>query len=123
MKKTSNTSRNRGLLDMAMDMHDDQTGLTMDDEQLRAQVFAFLFAGQESTSVTMAWTLYELAKYPDMQEKIREEANKVLSDGTYFLVFVDNVEKHKKLSRPTVVGTYTKMSLHWGAINHLDTQE
>lgn len=86
-------------MDMAMDMHDDQTGLTMDDEQLRAQVFAFLFAGQESTSVTMAWTLYELAKYRDMQEKIREEANEVLRDGTYlmiFLVFVDNVEKHKK---------------------------
>ena len=53
----------------------------MDDEQLRAQVFTFLFAGHETTSVSMSWTLYELAKYPEIQEKIRREANEVLGDG------------------------------------------
>ena len=52
----------------------------MDDKQLRAQVFTFLFAGHETTSVTMAWTSYEVAKYPEMQEKIRKEVSEVLGD-------------------------------------------
>ena len=81
MKATGKASAPRDLLDVVMDMHDDQTGLTMDDEQLRAQVFMFLFGGHDTTSVSMAWTLYALAKYPEMQKKIREEANVVLGDG------------------------------------------
>ncbi len=68
-------------------MVDDQTGFGMDDEQLRAQVFTFLFAGHETTGVSMSWTLYELAKYPEIQEKIRKEANEVLGDGMYFIIF------------------------------------
>jgi len=28
----------------------------------------------------MAWTSYELAKYPEMQEKIRKEVSEVLGD-------------------------------------------
>ena len=69
-----------------MDMADDQTGARMDDDQLRALVFTFLFAGHETTGVGMSWTLYELAKYPKIQEKIRKEANEVLGDGTYPLL-------------------------------------
>ena len=71
-----------------MDMHDDETGLAMDDEQLRAQVFTFLFAGHETTSVSMSWTLYELAKYPEIQEKIRKEANEVLGNGKWSVLFM-----------------------------------
>jgi len=118
LKKTSNTSRNRDLLDMAMDMPDDQTGLTMDDEQLCAQVFAFLFAGQESTSVTMAWTLYELAKYPDMQEKIREEANEVLGDGSVVtwakldeLHYLGNVIKESMRLYPAAADVFREAAL------------
>ena len=81
MKEMGRQPARRDLLDIAMDMADDQTGARMDDEQLRALVFTFLFAGHETTSVSMCWTLYELAKYPQIQEKIRKEANQVLGDG------------------------------------------
>lgn len=74
-----------------MDMVDDQTGMKMDDEQLRAQVFTFLFAGHETTSASMSWTLYELAKQPEIQEKIRKEANEVLGDGTYSIPIFSEV--------------------------------
>ena len=88
MKETGRQPARRDLLDIAMDMADDQTGARMDDDQLRALVFTFLFAGHETTGVGMSWTLYELAKYPKIQEKIRKEANEVLGDGTYPLLVV-----------------------------------
>ena len=76
----------RNLLDIAMDMVDDRTGTRLDDYQLRALVFTFLFAGHETTGVSMSWTLYELAKQPQIQEKTRKEANEVLGDGMYCLL-------------------------------------
>lgn len=83
-KHSGKVSCPRNLLDIAMDMYDDQTGL--DDEQLRAQVFTFLAAGHETTSVSMSWTLNELAKHPRIEEKIRTEANEVPGDGRYKIV-------------------------------------
>ena len=67
---------------------------SLDDEQLRAQVFALLAAGHETTSVSMSWTLNELEKYPGIQEKIRTEANEVLGDGRYTIV---SMLQHKLL--------------------------
>lgn len=82
MREMGRQAARRDLLDIAMDMVDEQTGARMDDDQLRALVFTFLFAGHETTGVSMSWTLYELAKCPKIQEKIRKEANEVLGDGT-----------------------------------------
>ena len=41
-----------------------------------------MVAGHETTSVSLAWTLYELAKGPQIQAKVREEINSVLCDST-----------------------------------------
>jgi len=99
----------RNLLDIAMDMVDDRTGTRLDDYQLRALVFTFLFAGHETTGVSMSWTLYELAKYPQIQEKIRKEANEVLGDGTEItwakldeLQYLSNVIKESMRLHPVV---------------------
>lgn len=56
-------------------MHDG-TNLTMDE--LSAQCFVFFLAGFETSSTTMSFALYELAKNPDLQQKLREEVNIVL---------------------------------------------
>ena len=41
-----------------------------------------MVAGHETTSVALAWTLYELAKKPQIQVELREEINSVLRGGT-----------------------------------------
>lgn len=45
--------------------------------ELAAQCFVFYVAGFETTSSTMSFCLYELAKNPDVLQKVQEEVDKV----------------------------------------------
>lgn len=101
------------LLDLLMDQYDEETGAGMDDELLRAQVFTFMLAGHETTSVSMMWTLYELARHPDVAEKIRDEIRVVLKDSSEItwtklaeMKFLGNVIKESlRLHSPTAMTT------------------
>jgi cytochrome P450 family 6 len=50
--------------------------VTMD--VVAAQAFVFFLAGFETTSATMTFCLYEMALYPDIQERVRNEIDAVL---------------------------------------------
>ena len=54
--------------------------LTKDD--LLATVIDVLFAGVDTTSNTMQWVLYMMAKNPDKQDILRQEVLSVLGDAT-----------------------------------------
>ncbi|EPQ55474.1 cytochrome P450 [Gloeophyllum trabeum ATCC 11539] len=43
------------------------------DEELYAQMRVILFAGHETTSNSLAWALWELAKHPEIQTRLRKE--------------------------------------------------
>ena len=90
-----------------MDQYDEETGATMDDELLRAQVFTFMLAGHETTSVSMTWTLYELARHPDIAEQVREEIQLAMKDSSEMtweklaeLKFLGNVIKESLRLHP-----------------------
>ncbi|KAI8580599.1 hypothetical protein K450DRAFT_299354 [Umbelopsis ramanniana AG] len=51
----------------------DENDLGLTDENIRDQVITFLIAGHETTSNTLAWTLYELSRHPEIEEKILQE--------------------------------------------------
>ncbi|KAH8402288.1 hypothetical protein KR009_010990, partial [Drosophila setifemur] len=53
-------------------------GLTL--EQMAAQAFVFFIAGFETSSSTMSFCLYELALQTDIQQRVREEIDRVLSE-------------------------------------------
>ncbi|KAL4428351.1 hypothetical protein ABPG75_002440 [Micractinium tetrahymenae] len=57
-----------------------QTGQPLSDIDICAQLFTFLLAGYETTSLALSYTLYLLAKHPDIQRRAREEVD-ALGEG------------------------------------------
>ena len=53
---------------------------TFSDEEILANVFTLLLAGEDTTSHTMAWTIWSLASMPEVQARWAEEAQRVLGD-------------------------------------------
>jgi cytochrome P450 len=56
---------------------------TFDDEEILANVFTLLLAGEDTTSHTMAWTISALATMPEVQARWAEEARDVLGEDLY----------------------------------------
>ncbi|CAH3015399.1 unnamed protein product [Porites evermanni] len=56
----------------------DENGKGLSDEEIVGEVMTFMFAGHDTTASVIAWTLYNLAKYPEHQEKCRQEVDEVV---------------------------------------------
>ncbi|CAH1269684.1 CYP27A1 [Branchiostoma lanceolatum] len=54
------------------------TGTDVTKKDLYATVTELLLAGVDTTSNTMVWTLYELARHPDLQDRLHREVTSVL---------------------------------------------
>ena len=58
-----------------------KTKLMMTDEEVVANSVGFLLAGNETTAVTLSFASYELALYPDIQEKLQSEIDTYFEDN------------------------------------------
>uniref|UniRef100_A0A9L0RRA6 Cytochrome P450 family 2 subfamily S member 1 n=1 Tax=Equus caballus TaxID=9796 RepID=A0A9L0RRA6_HORSE len=67
------------LLKMAQEEQDPNTEFT--DENMLMTVTYLLFAGTMTVSTTVRYTLLLLLKYPEVQERVREELTRELGDG------------------------------------------
>lgn len=60
----------------------DETGQGLTDREIRDEVDTFTFAGHDTTASSICWTLFALAKYPKIQQQVRDEINNILMDRT-----------------------------------------
>ncbi|KAJ8940738.1 hypothetical protein NQ318_005489 [Aromia moschata] len=69
------------LIDMRNEKEDRKTrdGNSLTLNEIVAQCFLFFIAGFETSSTTMTFALFELAKHQDLQEKAREELVTILA--------------------------------------------
>jgi cytochrome P450 len=67
------------LISILMRARDDDTGAGMTNEQLRDEATTLVIAGSETTGNTLAWACYLLARHPQIQERLQQEADLVLA--------------------------------------------
>ncbi len=77
------SSQKKGdLLDMLLDARDEDTGLGMNDEQVRNEVATIYGAGHETTALALTWTWLALNENPNALRKLRDEVDSVLAGRT-----------------------------------------
>jgi cytochrome P450 len=67
------------LLDLLLAARDAESGTGMSDAQLRDEVLTLLFAGHDTTASGLSWAWYLLARHPQVQEALHDEAAAVLA--------------------------------------------
>jgi len=80
-KSQQSPGKKLDLLDRLLLAHNEQ-GEPLSDAYLKDQVGGFLFAGFETTSTALTWTLLQLAEHEDIQDKARQEVTSLLTDGS-----------------------------------------
>ncbi|KAI8077707.1 cytochrome P450 [Halteromyces radiatus] len=73
-------AQDRDLLTMMIESEDGNGGAALSNEELRKNLCMFFLAGHDTTAFTLSFMVYELAKHPDVQEKARQEAIRILGD-------------------------------------------
>lgn len=75
--------KRKDFMQLMIDMYDDgrdetnQEGHSLTLEEIAANVFLFFFAGFETSSTAMTYTLFELAQNHDIQSRVRREINDI----------------------------------------------
>jgi cytochrome P450 len=69
------TDGGRTLLGAYMAGRDPETGEGMSDRQLRDEVITLYLAGHETTASLLAWSLYVLAREPEIEQRLAAEAD------------------------------------------------
>jgi cytochrome P450 len=103
------------MLLLAVDEQGDGTGMT--DRQARDEAVTLFNAGHDSTSAALAWTGYFLARYPAVQERLRQELATVLGgraatlEDLPRLIFADTVVKESLRLCPPTSALFTREAL------------
>ena len=97
--------RKKVFIDVLLDLYDKGE---IDAEGIREEVDTFMFEGHDTTSSGLSWTLYEIGRHPEIQEKLHEEIDSVssnessLMDKVRMLKYMECVIKESLRMHPPV---------------------
>lgn len=75
------TGRRGGdILSLLLDAHDED-GNSLSDLQIRDEVMTLMFAGHDTTTSTVSFMFYELARNPHVTKQLLDEQAQLLADG------------------------------------------
>ncbi|HMJ03231.1 MAG TPA: cytochrome P450 [Conexibacter sp.] len=69
------------VLGMLLEATDAEDGSQLSDREVRDQVMTLLFAGHDTSTSTISFLLYELARHPKALAKVLDEQDRVLGDA------------------------------------------
>jgi cytochrome P450 len=67
------------VLSMLLEARDEEDGSQLSDREVRDQVMTLLFAGHDTSTSTISFLLYELARHPAALAKLLDEQDRVLA--------------------------------------------
>ncbi len=73
-------ARGEDILSLLLDAQDED-GSTLTDLQIRDEVMTLMFAGHDTTTSTVAFMFYELARHPQIVSRLLAEQDAKLKDG------------------------------------------
>ncbi|TKR59427.1 hypothetical protein L596_029097 [Steinernema carpocapsae] len=114
-RKSRKTPRKVDLMQLLIDQsRQNGQNLTMSTDRIVANCYAFLLAGYETTSTSMAFTAWFLAKHQDVQAKLHQEVvqrcgdREIDYDTIHKMPYLDAVYKESLRLRPVVFFTARK---------------
>jgi len=75
LKEVRDPTKQEDVLSLLLKGQDQLT-----NAQLRDNILLLFVAGHDTTANALSWGLYYMAKYPEIQEKVRAEVRKILGD-------------------------------------------
>lgn len=76
-RRRATGERGEDILSLLLDARDEQ-GASLTDRQVRDEVMTLLFAGHDTTTSTVSFMFYELARHPHVAERLVAEQDEVL---------------------------------------------
>jgi len=68
------------FLSLLLAARDQDTGEAMPAQQIRDEVITMLAAGHDTVTEALTWTLYLVAQYPEIEQRVQQEAVSVLGE-------------------------------------------
>ena len=88
------TVERHDLLQKLISMYE-EAGLSISNKDLFHQIFTFMIAGHETTSLSMTWFIFLLAKYHHYQPRLRKEVMEAMDGGSE--ITFDSLDKLRSL--------------------------
>lgn len=88
--------KKKAFLDLLLDLH--MTGKeNLSERDVQEEVDSFMFAGHDTTAVSISWVLYMLGLHPEVQRKVQEEVDALFGEDTERPVVEDDLKELKYL--------------------------
>jgi cytochrome P450 len=90
------------LLDMLISAHLDEDGRRFTGNDLVSEMMSILFAGHETTAMTLMWLFYRVSRSPEIEQKLWDEVDGVLNGRLPTLADIDNMPYTHQLIQETL---------------------
>ena len=73
------SEKGNDLLGLLIGAQDEETGKSLSDQEIEDNLITFILAGHETTANALTWAFYLLSVYPDIADRVADEARRVFA--------------------------------------------
>lgn len=101
-RRTGRVTEEGDLLDALLEARDPDTGEPLPDRDIRDEVVNIFYAGHETTANALTWAVALLSAHPEVTDRLRVEASRVIGTGALEIDQVDQLTYASAVFRETI---------------------